>query len=99
MRILRKSLDSRKRNQPLWRYSLEFEFAGELKHPKAARADAGDASQAPGQPAPAKYLPGERTALWALSALLESQLVEPFDPGHVDLVAQARERLREVDPD
>ncbi len=35
IRILRKSLDSRKRNQPLWRYSIEFSFAGTLTHPKA----------------------------------------------------------------
>ncbi len=34
VRIHRKSLDSRKRNQPLWRFTLEFTFPGELKHPK-----------------------------------------------------------------
>jgi uncharacterized FAD-dependent dehydrogenase len=41
VRILRKSLDSRKRNQPLWRYSLEFTFAGPLKHPKVSKASPG----------------------------------------------------------
>jgi hypothetical protein len=44
----------------------------------------------------ADLLPGERTVLWALSARLETQLVEPFDPGYRDLVDQARERLREL---
>jgi uncharacterized FAD-dependent dehydrogenase len=40
VKILRKSLDSRKRNQPVWRYTLEFLYAGELKHPKVAPAPA-----------------------------------------------------------
>ena len=44
----------------------------------------------------ADLLPGERTVLWALSGRLETQLVEPFDPGYLDLVDQARERLREL---
>ena len=34
IRILRKSLDSRKRNQPLWRFTVEFTVKGDLKHPK-----------------------------------------------------------------
>lgn len=38
-------------------------------------------------------LPGEQTALWALSAALERVLVEPFDPRHGEVVRQARERL------
>lgn len=38
VRILRKSLDSRKRNHPEWKYSLEFSFAGHLKHPKVKPA-------------------------------------------------------------
>lgn len=38
VRILRKSLDSRKRNRPEWKYSLEFTFAGYLKHPKVKPA-------------------------------------------------------------
>ena len=66
VKILRKSLDSRKRNQPLWRYTLEFTFAGEIKHPKVGPAPsaAGEAGApvAPGKDAktdapPAKYRP------------------------------------------
>jgi len=38
IRILRKSLDSRKRNQPVWRYTVEFVFDGELKHPRVSPA-------------------------------------------------------------
>jgi hypothetical protein len=40
-------------------------------------------------------LPGERTALWALFSGLERTLVEPFNDTYLDLVDQARERLRE----
>jgi hypothetical protein len=40
-------------------------------------------------------VPGEQTALWALSGRLESQLVEPFDKQYLQLVAKARERLYE----
>ena len=40
-----------------------------------------------------QLLPGEQTALWALSAALERLLVEPFDPNYADIVQQARERL------
>lgn len=43
----------------------------------------------------AELLPGERTALWALSGRLESLLVEPFEGQYRSLVDQARERLRE----
>ena len=43
----------------------------------------------------ADLLAGETTALWALSGRLESVLVEPFKEEYGDLVAQARERLRE----
>src|SRR6187549_3095139 len=39
VKILRKSLDSRKRNQPLWRFTVEFTFAGELRHPKISPAE------------------------------------------------------------
>lgn len=35
----------------------------------------------------------ERVALWNLSALLESELVEPFDPRYAELVSAARTRL------
>jgi len=49
IRILRKSLDSRKRNQPVWRYTVEFEFDGELKHPRVSPASSTrlDAAAAP----------------------------------------------------
>ena len=40
-----------------------------------------------------QLLPGEQTALWALSGGLERRLVEPFDPNYADIVQQARERL------
>jgi hypothetical protein len=39
--------------------------------------------------------PGEQTALWALSARLESILVEPFDAHYQQLVQSARSRLSE----
>jgi hypothetical protein len=38
---------------------------------------------------------GEQTALWALSALLESILVEPFEGNYSELVDDARQRLAE----
>jgi uncharacterized FAD-dependent dehydrogenase len=53
VKILRKSLDSRKRNQPVWRYTLEFLYAGELKHPKVAPAAAPAASVSGGGSKPA----------------------------------------------
>jgi hypothetical protein len=37
----------------------------------------------------------EQRVLWALEAMLESQLVEPFSPDYRDLVAAARERVRD----
>ncbi len=40
VRIVRKSLDSRKRNQPVWRYTVEFSFPGNIKHPKVLLAAA-----------------------------------------------------------
>jgi hypothetical protein len=43
----------------------------------------------------ADLLPGERTALWAVSGRLETILVEPFKDDYRKLVDQARERLRE----
>ena len=36
---------------------------------------------------------GERVALWSLSALLEGALVEPFEGGYGDRVAEAKRRL------
>ena len=38
-------------------------------------------------------MPGEQTALWALSCRLESILVEPFDGNYRELVDHARQRL------
>jgi hypothetical protein len=40
-------------------------------------------------------MPGEQTALWALSCRLESSLVEPFEGNYCDLLDQARRRLAE----
>jgi hypothetical protein len=40
-------------------------------------------------------MPGERTALWALSGRLESILVEPFEVNYRELVDNARQRLAE----
>ncbi len=42
LKILRQSLDSRVRNQPRWKYSVEFSFAGEIRHPKAKLKEAKD---------------------------------------------------------
>ncbi len=56
IRILRKSLDSRKRNQPLWRYSVEFAYDGELRHPRVSPA-APEGAEAPSLPA---YRPSGR---------------------------------------
>lgn len=39
----------------------------------------------------------EQVALWSLSALLERELVQPFDPGYDLLVAGARDRLARED--
>jgi hypothetical protein len=38
----------------------------------------------------------EQRALWNLCALLERELVEPFDPDYGDLLAAARDRLRDT---
>ena len=42
-----------------------------------------------------RLIPGEQTALWALSGRLESILVEPFESNYHELVDQARQRLAE----
>jgi uncharacterized protein len=48
VQIQRKSLDSRRRNQPVWRYALEFTFKGTLKHPRLKWVrDSNNASQNP----------------------------------------------------
>jgi hypothetical protein len=40
-----------------------------------------------------QLLPGEKTALWALSAALERLLTAPLDPRYAEIVQQARARL------
>jgi hypothetical protein len=40
-------------------------------------------------------MPGEQTALWALSCRLESILTEPFARNYRELVDQAQQRLAE----
>jgi hypothetical protein len=40
-------------------------------------------------------MPGEQTALWALSCRLESILAEPFEGNYRELVNHARQRLAE----
>ena len=40
-------------------------------------------------------MPGEQTALWALSGRLESTLVEPFEGNYRELLDHARQRLAE----
>jgi hypothetical protein len=40
-------------------------------------------------------MPGEQTALWALSGRLESVLMEPFEGNYRELVDHARRRLAE----
>jgi len=39
----------------------------------------------------------EQRALWDLCALLEKELVEPLDPAYSELLAAARDRLRDSD--
>ncbi len=43
----------------------------------------------------AALMPGEQTALWALSCRLESVLTEPFKGNYLELVDHARRRLAE----
>ncbi len=64
VRILRKSLDSRKRNQPLWRYTVEFSYDGELKHPRVSPAGARPTGTIPVAGEAAPFLPsGPRVAV------------------------------------
>lgn len=37
----------------------------------------------------------EQRVLWDLEASLESRLVEPFDPNYAELLARAREKVRD----
>jgi hypothetical protein len=41
--------------------------------------------------------PAERRALWNLGCLLEKRLAAPFRADYLDLLAEARGRLRDVD--
>ncbi|MGN6109572.1 MAG: hypothetical protein ACTHU0_30975 [Kofleriaceae bacterium] len=45
---------------------------------------------------PAFVDPGEQAALWVLEGSLESKLSEQFRPNYLELVAQARERVRDT---
>lgn len=38
----------------------------------------------------------EERVLWHLEALLERQLLEPFDPSYAKLLQEARDRLRDT---
>lgn len=37
----------------------------------------------------------EQRALWNLEAVLETVLAEPFDPNYLEIIAAARDRLRD----
>lgn len=56
VRIIRRSLDSRRRNQPLWRYTVEFACEGPVRHPRLAPVTAAP----PANPAPAAPEAGKR---------------------------------------
>jgi uncharacterized FAD-dependent dehydrogenase len=60
LHIVRKSLDARARNRPVWRYALEFTCAQEPRHPKVSRLPA-----TPPSPSeiPAVRLPGSQVAV------------------------------------
>lgn len=61
VRIVRKSLDARARNRPVWRYAVEFTSARELKHPRVTPVR-GDAERAT-DGAAATRLPGREVAV------------------------------------
>lgn len=66
VRIVRKSLDARARNRPVWRYAVEFTSARPLKHPRVTTvaAAAEDATtRAPHDGARRRPLPGRRVAV------------------------------------
>lgn len=101
VRILRKSLDSRKRNRPLWRYSVEFTFAGVLNHSRA-KPSAGGEEGAPDAPPPAaKYRPpGTRIAVIgsgpagmaaALALARKGYQVQVFEQG-----SDVRQRFQDI---
>jgi uncharacterized FAD-dependent dehydrogenase len=59
-RIVRKSLDARARNRPLWRYAVEFSSERALRHPRLAIVKEEDAGPVE---AAAQALPGENVAV------------------------------------
>src|SRR5215217_5007667 len=59
VRILRKSLDARARNRPVWRYAVEFASERALKHPRVTLAGGG----ANGEEIARHALPGDNVAL------------------------------------
>ena len=54
VRIVRKSLDARARNRPVWRYALEFSSPRPLKHPRVALVTAPPQSEASRRPLPGR---------------------------------------------
>jgi uncharacterized FAD-dependent dehydrogenase len=59
VRIVRKSLDARARNRPVWRYAVEFASERPLKHPRVAPVVA----TPPATESPKHALPGRNVAL------------------------------------
>src|SRR5690606_11776339 len=69
VRIVRKSLDARARNRPLWRYAVEFSSARSLNHPRVTIVgtrgnEGGSLSLSKGPAALVRHgLPGENVAI------------------------------------
>ena len=64
VRIVRKSLDARARNRPVWRYAVEFTTSRPLKHPRVAPVVASAAAPAaPGAASARHRLPGPKVAV------------------------------------
>ncbi|HEX2612163.1 MAG TPA: FAD-dependent oxidoreductase [Fibrobacteria bacterium] len=59
LRIVRKSLDARARNRPVWRYAVEFASERSLNHPRATPVTA----TPPSVPATKHTLPGKNVAV------------------------------------
>jgi len=96
VRILRKSLDSRKRNHPEWKYSVSFSFAGSIKHPRVKPST----SEGPDLPAPQFKPPGPRVAIIgagpaglaaALGLARKGYAVEVFEQGR-----DVKQRFRDI---
>jgi uncharacterized FAD-dependent dehydrogenase len=60
VRILRKSLDARARNRPVWRYAVEFSSPRPLNHPRVTTVASG---ATPGEGIVRHALPGQNIAL------------------------------------